>query len=292
MAFESNNNNFPSVQTAPHNPQSQNNPQNNVSPELFRQGVLEHAVWLGMDLEVDKQYLWIAERSLVAPLPDGWKQLKTDSEGECVAILLTHSPPSLTHSLTHPTNPTIVSGHPYYYNDYTGESRWDHPSDDEYRSLFEKKKSERNGTILSPRLSALSSSNNNKPSSPQAWGEQAPNPTNNPFLDTPHTSGVPHVATQASQAPITTPAAAPVMSPMSMGTEFDAVTMNSKTTSATNDVSKLNRLNTRLKAERDSALSNNEQLKEEIEEEVSSFRLKRAVSKVLTCTWRALLDCP
>ena len=82
------------------------------------------------------------------------------------------------------------------------------------------------------------------------------------------------------------------MSPMSMGTEFDAVTMNSKTTSATNDVSKLNRLNTRLKAERDSALSNNEQLKEEIEEEVSSFRLKRAVSKVLTCTWRALLDCP
>ena len=33
-----------------------------VSPELFKQGVLEHAVWLGMDPEKDKKFLWIAER--------------------------------------------------------------------------------------------------------------------------------------------------------------------------------------------------------------------------------------
>ena len=83
-----------------------------VSPELFKQGVLEHAVWLGMDPDSsDKKYLWIAERSLVAPLPADWSQLKTQDEG-----------------------------HPYYYNEVTQESRWDHPSDSEYRELFSRKK--------------------------------------------------------------------------------------------------------------------------------------------------------
>ena len=75
-----------------------------------------------MDPSVDKKYLWIAERSLVAPLPSSWIQLKTADEG-----------------------------HPYYYNEVTQESRWDHPSDNEYRELFRKKKAEQED-ILSPRL--------------------------------------------------------------------------------------------------------------------------------------------
>ena len=65
-----------------------------------------------------------AERSLVAKLPQDWVQLKTDAEG-----------------------------HPYYYNQVTQESRWDHPSDNEYRELFRKKKEEamQQNTLSSPR---------------------------------------------------------------------------------------------------------------------------------------------
>jgi len=77
-----------------------------------------------MDPDVDKKFLWIAERSLVAKLPLDWVQLKTADEG-----------------------------HPYYYNQVTQESRWDHPSDNEYRDLFRKKKEEamQQNTLSSPR---------------------------------------------------------------------------------------------------------------------------------------------
>ena len=110
------NNNMPIPQT---------NQQQHVSPELFRQGVLEHAVYLGMDPIQDKSFLWIAERSLVAPLPSGWVQLKTEGEG-----------------------------HPYYYNSVSDESRWDHPSDDQFRELFRRKKEEVGGGLgmASPRF--------------------------------------------------------------------------------------------------------------------------------------------
>ena len=63
-----------------------------LDPNLFREGVLEHARYLGMDPEADVQYMWIAEESLLAPLPVNWEQL-TDEEGT-----------------------------PYYYNNVTGES--------------------------------------------------------------------------------------------------------------------------------------------------------------------------
>ena len=79
-------------------------------PELFNQGIVEHARYLGMDPEIDAKYLWIAKESLVAPVPEGWSQEST------------------------------YSGAPYYYNHFTGESRWEHPKDAEYSELFRKEK--------------------------------------------------------------------------------------------------------------------------------------------------------
>ncbi|OQS01301.1 kinesin-like protein [Achlya hypogyna] len=78
-----------------------------VDPHLFLEGVKEHARYLGIDPEADAEYLWIAKESLVAPMPAGWHQVMT-SEGA-----------------------------PYYYNDDSGESRWEHPSDRDYMELFQ-----------------------------------------------------------------------------------------------------------------------------------------------------------
>lgn len=79
-------------------------------PELFQQGVEEHARYLGMDPVADRDYLWIAKESLIAALPSGWSQESTSA------------------------------GALYYYNHESGESRWEHPEDDAFRQLFEETK--------------------------------------------------------------------------------------------------------------------------------------------------------
>lgn len=80
-------------------------------PALFQAAVEEHARRLGVDPTLDADFLWIARESLVAPLPDGWYHV-TASE----------------------------TGQPYYYNEISGESRWDHPSDEQFRQLFRDQK--------------------------------------------------------------------------------------------------------------------------------------------------------
>ncbi|TMW64335.1 hypothetical protein Poli38472_012957 [Pythium oligandrum] len=79
-----------------------------TDPELFQAGVMEHARQLGIDPEAEPDLLWIARDSLVAPLPDGW---------------------------FHGT--ATESGAPYYYNEVSGESRWDHPCDDYFRRVVQ-----------------------------------------------------------------------------------------------------------------------------------------------------------
>eukprot|EP00983_Pelagomonas_calceolata_P017518 548947-Pelagomonas_calceolata.AAC.2 len=68
--------------------------------------VQEYAIWLGMDLEEDKELIWIAEEGLKAPCPEHWKACKT------------------------------LKGDVYYFNFANGESIWDHPLDEHYRKLF------------------------------------------------------------------------------------------------------------------------------------------------------------
>lgn len=54
----------------------------NVEPEpATRQEVEAYAVYLGMDIEADRDLLWIAEKALTAPLPSGWVEY-LDPEGK------------------------------------------------------------------------------------------------------------------------------------------------------------------------------------------------------------------
>lgn len=46
----------------------------------------EHARELGIDLDAEPSFTWIAEESLVAPLPGGWIQVKQE-EGEYAGSL-------------------------------------------------------------------------------------------------------------------------------------------------------------------------------------------------------------
>eukprot|EP00904_Undaria_pinnatifida_P001842 jgi/Undpi1/11659/HiC_scaffold_36.g13954.m1 len=79
LAFEDGNNTHHDAND-PEEPKS-------VPADVFKQGIREHAVMMGMLLPEDEELLWIAEESLLAPLPEGWVQLKDEQ-----------------------------SGHPYYYN--------------------------------------------------------------------------------------------------------------------------------------------------------------------------------
>ncbi|GMI10527.1 hypothetical protein TrLO_g11170 [Triparma laevis f. longispina] len=184
-----------------------------VSPELFKQGVLEHAVWLGMDPERDKKFLWIAERSLVAPLPQDWQQLKTAEDG-----------------------------HPYYYNEVTQESRWDHPSDNEYRELFKKKKEE----------AARSSQG---AMSQGAMSPSSPRHNVNTSLSMSMSPGSVNDSRDMSTFSINTPPIPP-RSP------------DGGDSAGSGETSKLLRQRERIIGERDTAVQLNEQLKAEIEEEM------------------------
>lgn len=71
------------------------------------------AEYMGMDLIEDKEFLYIAEWALTAPLPAGWT-VHLDSQGN-----------------------------EFYYNTVTKVSQYDHPMDGKYRELFQKSKAEK-----------------------------------------------------------------------------------------------------------------------------------------------------
>ena len=83
-----------------------------LSGEVFLQAVAEHAAFLGMDVEADRDYLWIAEEALLAELPPEWEHHADKNKN------------------------------PYYYNSRTGESSWENPLDQPYRELFQRLKRE------------------------------------------------------------------------------------------------------------------------------------------------------
>jgi hypothetical protein len=89
-------------------------PQTSLSEQeidlLKQRAIEEHAKYLGMDLIVDKEFLWIAHQSLLAPLPPDWEQFESP-DGEI-----------------------------YYFHQPSNESSWIHPHDDHYREMFKKEK--------------------------------------------------------------------------------------------------------------------------------------------------------
>ena len=85
-----------------------------LNDEFLQEAIREHALFLGMDPDVDQDYMWIAEEALTAPLPEGWQQAEAED------------------------------GTPYHFNPDTGESLWEHPLDEVYREKFRNAKA--NGT--------------------------------------------------------------------------------------------------------------------------------------------------
>jgi len=81
--------------------------------EPTEQEILEYAQWLGIDVEKERDFFWIARQGLKAPLPEHWKPCKTPQ------------------------------GDIYYFNFNNGDSVWDHPCDEHYRKLYQEEKAKR-----------------------------------------------------------------------------------------------------------------------------------------------------
>ncbi len=77
---------------------------------LKQQAIEEHAKYLGMDLIVDKEFLWIAHQSLLAPLPPEWEQFESPD------------------------------GKFYYFHQPSNKTTWIHPLDKHYRKMFQTEK--------------------------------------------------------------------------------------------------------------------------------------------------------
>ena len=69
----------------------------------FAAAVLEHAHFLGIDVDTDSELLYLAEECLLSPPPEPWVQYESDQ------------------------------GIPYYVSKTTGESQWDNPVDEIYK---------------------------------------------------------------------------------------------------------------------------------------------------------------
>ncbi|CDQ90951.1 unnamed protein product [Oncorhynchus mykiss] len=80
-----------------------------------QQEIHEYAREIGIDPNQEPELLWLAREGIVAPLPPEWKPCQD------------------------------VSGDVYYFNFSSGQSTWDHPCDEQYRSLV-KQERERAGT--------------------------------------------------------------------------------------------------------------------------------------------------
>eukprot|EP01060_Flectonema_neradi_P018685 TRINITY_DN25581_c0_g1_i1.p1 TRINITY_DN25581_c0_g1~~TRINITY_DN25581_c0_g1_i1.p1 ORF type:complete len:378 (+),score=63.82 TRINITY_DN25581_c0_g1_i1:53-1186(+) len=82
--------------------------------------VLEYAQWVGLDLAVRNDLMWLAEKGLCAPLPKGWSACAVDGG----------QPQTTSYG-----NYEGTTGDVYYFNEITGESLWDHPLDGVFREL-------------------------------------------------------------------------------------------------------------------------------------------------------------
>lgn len=75
--------------------------------------IQEYAEYIGIDVEKEPDLMWIAKEGLRAPLPEGWRACQTD-------------------------------GNEVYYFDFkSGESLWDHPLDEHYKSKVQSERSKR-----------------------------------------------------------------------------------------------------------------------------------------------------
>ena len=86
--------------------------------EPTKEELEEYCQYLGLDPKEDPDLLWIAEEGLKAPLPSGWifYQHKTEDKS-------------------------------FFYNQITGTSIEEHPSDADYLKLFQEEKRKKMGKL-------------------------------------------------------------------------------------------------------------------------------------------------
>ncbi|KAJ1490798.1 hypothetical protein T484DRAFT_1883624, partial [Baffinella frigidus] len=72
--------------------------------------VRKFAVYLGMDPDRDRELLWIAVEAMRAPIPEGWGKHRSEA------------------------------GRSYFFHAASETSQWEHPTDQHYRDLFQKKR--------------------------------------------------------------------------------------------------------------------------------------------------------
>jgi len=80
--------------------------------------VEDYAEWLGMDVKEDVDLLWIARQGLRTPLAKPWRACES-GRGEL-----------------------------FYFNPESGESRWDHPCDEELQRLYAAEKAKKQASAL------------------------------------------------------------------------------------------------------------------------------------------------
>ncbi|CAE7882019.1 Cep164, partial [Symbiodinium microadriaticum] len=80
--------------------------------------VLEYAEYLGIDLDREKDLLWIAREGVTAPVPAPWKACTENGDDI------------------------------FYFNFETGDSIWDHPSDEHYKKLLHEKRLEKSAAKI------------------------------------------------------------------------------------------------------------------------------------------------
>lgn len=78
-----------------------------ASPPTAKE-IQDYAAFLGLNPDVDEEFLWIAEEALCAPLPGGWSEHFREEYGAV-----------------------------YYFNAHTKDSSWNHPLEAYYRTLLE-----------------------------------------------------------------------------------------------------------------------------------------------------------
>lgn len=81
---------------------------NDEDDPMLKEAIIEHCKYLGIDPETQPEYVWIAKKSMLAPVPADWEQVVDDN------------------------------GVPFYHNTISGESQWEHPDDEHYRQMFQK----------------------------------------------------------------------------------------------------------------------------------------------------------
>ena len=83
--------------------------------DLREQAIQNHAKELKFIFPEDEEFLWLAEESLEAPLPEHWQQVVSEE----------------------------ANGSLFFYNSDTDVSQWAHPLDQEYRTRLQDLRAQR-----------------------------------------------------------------------------------------------------------------------------------------------------